>query len=1372
MIQHVFHNAILRTCVVTAVATTALNAMAQTPQSGKIYELRSSTGLTLTAGNANAAPISLAKQGNNQWLFTQAKGGVWHITTADKTSAFDASDGTALMVGANASSQSQLWKAVSVATKKGVFRLASASDGTKFLAKSGDFIVLMTEKEGAPLEFTLHEVKAVTVSPYAPVDRGFYTITSVAHGLRLDNNGSMNNNSLVVGLKSDKKSETQVWQTLKVGDAYAFFHKTSGKAIDAALQTQTRQPLQWNLNTNNANQQFFLDAVDGNKFRLRTKDADGKAFYLAMAADGSTQMTDVADANTVFEVKKSEFVPQALMGEEWENETIFGINKEKAHATFMPYASTAALKSDARYNQPWLTPEKAMFLSLNGTWDFQYAPDAKQRTADFARDDFDSHAWDKIEVPSCWEMKGYDLPVYVNVDHIFYDNPPYVRLRDEFLKKNAKPTASGAGSEQVGVDPNPVGSYRRTFVLPEGWDKERVVLHFDGIKSAAYVWVNGQKVGYTEGSTTDSEFDISKYVRTGENNVAVQVIRWSDASYLEGQDMFHMSGIYRDVYLYATPRTFVSDHYITAKLDPATNYTSGEMQVQLTFDNRDGIATKKNVTVRLLDPQGEEVATCLAEVSFAKKAKTEQVAVNFSGLKDLLPWTAETPHLYTVEVVQSDGNKEEMAFATKYGFRHIEIKNQLVYINGQRIFFKGVNTQDTHPVTGRTMDVETMIKDITLMKRANVNTVRTSHYPRQAKMYSLFDYYGIYTMDEADIECHKNWQDYGETSPQAITNTPSWLPAFLDRAERMTLRDRNFPSIIFWSLGNESGGGDNFAKTYQHVRALDPRPIHYEGATRGRRPESTDLYSTMYPSVESVEKEANGNRDNQPYFMCEYAHAMGNSVGNLREYWNALENSKYGIGGCIWDWVDQTIYNPALLKQGKQQLTTGYDYPGPHQGNFVSNGIVDAERQWTAELEEVKKVYQYVRFLSFDKTTKQLRLRNEYDFQNLDGYTLHYTILQDGEGYSYGKMELPKNLRPDQEVTLTVPFEEVNTTDGKHDWHITFSLEQNHATPWSDARYTVAEEQFQLGERTAVAHMSEEENLKSAKEYGKLKAVETDGRLTIGNEKVSMTFDKKTSRLIDFRYGDNPILAPGEGPQFDTFRWIENDAPYTSLKQVYDTDNKLGDATPKAVKGYGGRKYTVTATRSGLATSTLTYDIYGDGTVDLTITLEPQGSKALRRLGVEMGFDKALSEMEYTARGPWENYVDRHEGSFFGYYFSKPERQLAPYSRTQSTGNHMGLRELSLAPNVGQGVSITVLEGDVAFSYLPYSDRELLSVQHYWELPTSTHNVAHFDIYQEGLGNGSCGPGTMAKYKCPKSGTFTYKLRFVPIMVERAVGRE
>lgn len=952
-----------------------------------------------------------------------------------------------------------------------------------------------------------------------PVANKHYTITAVAHNLNLSNGDSPSNNSNYEGAKPDPTAPSQVFQLLDAGDgAFLIYNSNYKKAMDLALNGP-RKPLQWDSNKNNPNQRFVFEPVQGKNGVYRIISEAYGFYLLSMNEKGEIYVGYSTDDNSEFrftEVKDWQDKRVEQPKTEWQNEAIFAINKENGHATFMPYATTAALKADARFKQAWLNPNSTEVQSLNGTWKFHYAPDAAKRDTAFVKNDYNTAAWDNIDVPSCWEMKGYDKPVYVNVDYIFEDDPPYIKLRKEYRGK---------------VDPNPVGSYRRDFDLPANWDGKRVFLHFDGIYSGAYVWVNGKYIGYTQGANNDAEFDVTSALHAGKNNVSVQVIRWTDGSYLEGQDVFHMSGLHRDVYLVATPRTFVRDHYITSNLNATKRYKSGSLNVQLELDNRDKTAAEKRVEVTLLDPDGQQVAQSEKTVDFAAGETSKKVDITFDNLNDLRLWTAETPELYSVIVSQKDASgKEEMAFNTQYGFRNIEMRNGQVLINGTRVFFKGVNTQDTHPETGRTIDVPTMLHDITLMKQANVNTVRTSHYPRQAKMNAMFDYYGLYVMDEADLECHKNWNDHGANggyNTAVISGQESWKPAMIDRTVRMVQRDRNHPSIIFWSLGNESGAGDNFIATHNAARALDPRPIHYEGATNaGRHLDGiTDLHSKMYPDLNYVQRFANNNAGDQPFFMCEYDHAMGNSVGYLREYWDIIEKSRLGIGGCIWDWVDQGIYNPQKLKQGIRQLTTGYDYPGPHQGNFVNNGVITSEREWTPKLDIVKKVYQYVTFgFNNGKNSKSLIVRNNYAFINLADFTLDFEVLKNGVVVEKGNIELPPLTAASRRVlpfTMTTNVPE----NGADDYHLNVYLRLKSDKPWAKAGYVMAAEQFELAKRTALPALTPKTDAPA------LKLKKVGNLATISNSLVSMTFNTATSQLVEWKYNDQPVIAYGKGPR-------------------------------------------------------------------------------------------------------------------------------------------------------------------------------------------------------------------------------------------------
>ena len=587
----------------------------------------------------------------------------------------------------------------------------------------------------------------------------------------------------------------------------------------------------------------------------------------------------------------------------------------------------------------------------------------------------------------------------------------------------------------------------------------------------------------------------------------------------------------------------------------------------------------------------------------------------------------------------------------------------------------------------------------------------------------------------------------------------------IDRTVRMVQRDRNHPSIIFWSLGNESGAGDNFIATHNAARALDPRPIHYEGATNaGRHLDGiTDLHSKMYPDLNYVQRFANNNAGDQPFFMCEYDHAMGNSVGYLREYWDIIEKSRLGIGGCIWDWVDQGIYNPQKLKQGIKQLTTGYDYPGPHQGNFVNNGVITSEREWTPKLDIVKKVYQYVTFgFNNGKNSKSLIVRNNYAFINLADFTLDFEVLKNGVVVEKGNIELPPLTAASRRVlpfTMTTNVPE----NGADDYHLNVYLRLKSDKPWAKAGYVMAAEQFELAQRTALPALTPKADVPA------LKLKKVGNLATISNSLVSMTFNTTTSQLVEWKYNDQPVIAYGKGPVYDNFRWIENEAPYTSKPyntlewryRIADSNNQ--DAVPTIKTTDGGRTYTVTATRQALVPNTLTYTIHADGNVVLNVSLDPtqaQNKGQLRRLGISMGFDNRFALMDYTARGPRENYSDRCEGSFFGHYVQRVDSNLTHYARTQTCGNRMGLRDLRLIDAEGNGVLVST-EGQVEFSVLPYDDHDLVNVEHDWELAPSKFNTAHFDFFQQGVGSGSCGPAlTLDKYKVPTDKVANYTLRF------------
>ena len=1152
-------------------------------------------------------------------------------------------------------------------------------------------------------------------------------------------------------------NDAQKWKLVAVSgkqDCYQLVNGDGELAFDMALNDTKKvsgYPCMWTQSIANPNQQIYI-TKKGSGYELSAVSArNGQTYYVTFGSISSVngyycgyENSEASAATLQFKEVPAVVIPE---GADWENAKVYERNKERAHATYMPYPSTKAMKADGqRYDKPWLDPTGANYLSLNGTWKLRWSEGAKPVL--LGKDDFwgdgvstEGSAWNDITVPSCLEMNGYGLPMYVNVDYPFEDQQPYVRMK--------------AGLK------NSVGSYRRDFTLPAGWENKRVFLHFDGIYSAAYVYVNGNEVGYTEGANNVSEFDITKYLRTGKNNVAVQVIRWSDGSYLEGQDMWHMSGIHRDVYLVATPKTYLADHYIKAAVTPGSTTVatgSAATSVDLTVCNRDKTAAKKTVTVTLFDPSGKEVKKLKSDFVFAAGDSLKTQTVDFGTLSNVKLWSAETPTLYTFTFSQSQDGKEEEAFSTKYGFRKIDLSKGYLEVNGRRTYLKGANTQDTDPLHGRSISTDLMLKDIAMMKQTNMNTVRTSHYPRHAKMMAMFDHFGLFVVDEADMELHRNWE-----GSKTIINNTDWTGAIVDRNVRNTLRDRNHPSVVFWSLGNESGSGLNIMAAYNAVKELDNRYIHYEGSTRDNA-EGTDLHSVMYPAVDHsrggttgpVTSDANHPSTGKPYFMCEYAHAMGNAVGNLREYWEAMEGSKMGVGGCIWDWVDQSIYsydaikNNQLTKNGFPAYITGYDCPGPHQYNFVNNGLVNADRAWSAELDEVKRIYQWVGF-DLNKNTRQVKLTNKYLDRNLNQFYLKWTLLADGKPVQDG---IVKKLNCAAGGTETVDLKYNPTAYAGKELFLNIGLYTKEATSWCDRDYPVAEFQQQLTQRTEV--LDKVDNTKADALHA---TKNSDGGYTYANGKQKVTFDGQ-GNITEWSYNGKDLFMQNNGPRFDRYRWIENDNPMEAYGNAA-TDNGVTSQTATFQLSDDGKTATVNVTQNGnYGKATYKYIVNANGTIDLASSFEAQGNGA-RRLGFSLNFPSDMSKVRYYARGPRASYIDRLDGEDFGIYETTVKDMYEPFAHPQSNGNRIGLRWLTLTNNEGNGVKVET-SGDVAFSLTPWTDAELRTARHEWELPTSNRVVAHFDAIQQGVGNGSCGPGPLSKYEIQKGKTYSNIVRFIP----------
>ena len=1195
---------------------------------------------------------------------------------------------------------------------------------------------------------------------------------------------SNNDEQITVTTKSDSNNG-QKWITKKGNYSTSYpwhiVNIMSSKALDMAGNNTKVMPLQWTSENDdkkgNANQEWKFEEVDATNHTYKIYAyTQNKTYYLTYdGTDGGKlgRTKDSSSATAFGFIKTDAGTTPPNHGSfdvSWiSDQSKVSDHKEDAHATFIPYASVEQMKADTKhYAEPWQQPDesKAEYINLNGTWKFKYVAGTSSGPGSsefYAKDENDS-GWDTIRVPLSWEMANSGKPVYTNVGYPFQDNAPNANV----------------GWEEYGVtDHNATGFYRRTITIPETWKDKRVFVHFDGVYSAAVVWVNGKYVGYSQDSNTDAEFDITGFVTTGDNQLSVRVYRWCDGSYLEGQDMWHLSGIHRDVYLVATPKVFVSDHYITSSLNDEA--TSGSMSVKLTVDNRNNVSTTKTLQVSLLDRDGKEIAT---ETETYTGTSTTEKTVTFSGLSNLHPWSAEDPYLYTVVVSQKDENgAEEMAFSTKYGFKTVTISGTQLLVNGKRIFVKGVNTQDTHPEYGRAIDMETMLKDIKMMKQANVNTIRTSHYPRQPKMYAMMDAFGMYCVNEANVECH---------GKQGLASNSSWQTAITDREVRMVKRDRNHPSVLFWSLGNECGEASNFSSAKTEMKKYDnSRPIFY--CDEDKNVSYSDLHSNMYPTVEATSSKSSG-ANSKPYFICEYAHAMGQAVGNLKEYWDVIEKSTGIIGGCIWDWVDQSVYDPARLVNGEKKDKNGfnywisgydcnsvYTYWSPaigFQGNFLNNGIVTPDRTWTGKLSEVKKVYQYVKFTQPTADSKSVKIENKYAFMPIssDNFEIGYRVMKDGYLVENGKLESFTTIDAGSYATVNLPIQTSASDDAEYLVNVELRVKKptkaNVAdwTSWAEEGYSIADAQFSLSKQDTSNGTAN--GTDGTMGFPVLpNYTSKGGSLNVSGSTVSVTDENGKEYSISFSNGkmtswtyDGKSLI-NAGPDFNSNRKVDNDGDSKNISFINSTTTSIISALKE-----NGNNATMSVEGSATGCSyTTDYTFYPDGTVDMKVTFTPSGT--LARIGLGMQFAAGFENVEFYARGPRSNYSDRKTGSYLGRFTTTVDDMVDEMIHPQTFGDHEDLRELILT-NKTAGVQLGVkVGGRASFSLSHYDETDWCktnyslwnSKRHWYDLSRNPQVYAHFDYMQRGLGNNSCGGDScLSQYECPSSGSHSYTLRFKP----------
>jgi len=1061
---------------------------------------------------------------------------------------------------------------------------------------------------------------------------------------------------------------------------------------------------------------------------------------------------------------------------DWENNHVLHQNRELARAAFIPYGT---VKGDRSF-------------SLNGTWKFHWSPTPEGKVDDFYRTDFEDAGWKEFPVPANWEVNGYGTPIYASAGYTFKIDPPRVMGTPK-----EKYTAY--------VERNPTGQYRRTFTLPAGWEKDgQTFLRFDGVMSAFYVWINGQKVGYSQGSMEPSEFNITPYLKAGTNQIAVEVYRYSDGSYLEDQDFWRFGGIHRDVTVFHTPDVRLRDFAVRTL--PDAYYRNFTLQIDPQFSvYHQERGTGYQIQATLKDAKGAEVfqgeISIESILDLAHKASVMNEWYPQRGprkmgrittvIKQPERWTAETPYLYTLELSLKDASGKVVERAiSKVGFRSVEVKKGQVLVNGKPICFRGANRHEHDPYTARVMSEERMIQDILLMKQCNMNAVRTSHYPNHPRWYELCDSLGLYVMDEADIEEHG--------LRGTLASTPDWHAAFLDRAIRMAERDKNHPCVVFWSMGNESGYGPNFAAISAWLRDFDPtRPIHYEGAQgvdETPDPYTVDVISRFYPRVqdeylnpgikEGEDKERAENarwerllsialrtNDDRPVLTSEYAHCMGNALGNFREYWEEIYSHPRMLGGFIWDWVDQGIVR--TLPDGRTQVAYGGDFGDqPNLKAFCLNGIVFCDRSLNPKYWEVKKVYQpvYMKLLSYHPDTKecQIELMNHNHHIDFSDYRCVWEIQSNGKLMESGEAGLPQ-VNPGEKGILSLSLAKGmrKVKSVQDDVRLTLSIRLKNDCDWAKAGHEVAMEQLTIQDNLTRMAVSE------IKPGGKLNVYKEGSTVWVKGKNISVEWSETNAALMSLSYQGKLVFhAEGDGPAsyFQAFRApTDNDKSFGNWLAKDWEKNKMQtpgiSSTKLTWKQIAEDKVEVKTIQrynylSGSILVTSLYTVYGDGTMDLKQTYLPEGDlPELPRLGSAWVADKSLVNFTWYGYGPYENYPDRLAASKIGLWRSTVDKQYVHYPRPQDSGNKESVVMLSLTDRRGTGVRITTLEKPFSASALPYSVDDLYKADHDCDLQSRGAVFLNLDAAVLGLGNSSCGPGVLKKYSIPKT-EHTLNIRF------------
>lgn len=980
---------------------------------------------------------------------------------------------------------------------------------------------------------------------------------------------------------------------------------------------------------------------------------------------------------------------------DWENPAVFRVNNEPAHATLQSFTNEAsALSFDKTVS--------SRFKSLNGIWKFKWVKNLGEIPEGFYAPAFADDSWDNIEVPGNWQLQGkYDPPVFTNIVHPFKADPP-----------------------RVPKDYNPTGLYRTSFSIPENWLNEPVFLQFGGVQSAGIVYVNGQKVGYNEDAMTPAEYNITKYIIPGKNSLSVQVINWSDGSYIEDQDFWRLGGIFRDVYLYSTPELHIRDFQVITDLD--NQYADAMLKLSVKLHNYALIkSAPSSVKVRLTDAQKNVIFTdnliCKA-ISSGKDAVFTMEKKVINPLK----WTAETPNLYsiTLELLDQNGKTLEV-IAQKIGFREVEIKNGQFLVNGQAIDIKGVNRHEFDMRKGRVISRELMIEDIVLMKQHNINAVRTCHYPNAPEWYALCDEYGLYVWDEANIESHELWAN----KKIYLSEDPQWKAAWVDRGVSMAERDKNHPSIICWSMGNETGWGANFDAMYKAIKTIDPtRPIHYESKIPAYADVLSryDIISTMYPSTDNILYLMNLD-PTRPVIICEYGHSMGNSLGNFREYWDLFYKYPRLQGGFTWDWVDQGLRTKD--EQGKEY----WNHVNYIDGANACDGLVNPDRTPQPEMNEAKKVMQNIQVREIDMLRGFFGIYNRNFFTDLSDVSLNWEIVCDGIAVLAGNIN-ELSIAPQDSELVQLPLNLVEYKRGST-YFLNFSFQLKQSKPWAPRGFEIAKEQLRFP-------FSKEKNVSNISLSTEKIALELKDNIVVSSKYFNAEISKKTGFLMSFQYMGSSLLTNplipcfwrvptdndeggGDGSYAARWRKAGLDTYLVMVKEIRQVPVDSGLIAVKVVS--------VLKFNAGLMELTTQYTFNGTGeaSVEYDVKLLDE-FPPLARVGVQFAMPVSYNQINWFGRGPFESYSDRKESAFFGLYAGKVADQYFPYIMPQENGNKTDVSWLKLS-GLNRGLEIQS-HSVMNINVQDYSQKALNSAKPNHELVRGDKTYVHIDYQQMGLG--------------------------------------